>query len=104
MSSESISHHFVNLIANPVSGGAKMVVENFNNKKSGKFLFMLIIVFLILLLIRAWIVQVCYNILAPKVIAQWKGTSSQEVKSSYKSLGFWDALLLVIFISILFAR
>ena len=104
MSTDSFSYHFVNLISNPVSGGAKMVVENLNSKKSGQFLFSLIIIFIILLLIRAWIVQVCYNTLAPKVIGQWKGQTSQEVKSSFKGLGFWDSLLLVIFISILFAR
>ncbi len=104
MSSDSFSYHFVNLISNPVSGGAKMFVENFNSKKSGQFVFTLTIVFIILLLLRGWLVQIFYNILAPKVIAQWKGQTSQEVKSSFEGLGFWEGVLLVIFIDILFSH
>ncbi len=95
-----------------VSGGAGMVGGGAGNgpKMSipglgGSFL-MVILVVLIVLLIKAFLVYVCFNNVVPAVIysldVKREGGSLEEIKAKFRKITYLESLLLVILTNTLF--
>ena len=56
-----------------------------------------VVILVFLFLLRALVVQLAYNKIAPKIISQWNKTDNE-----YKPLSFQEALMFTILVSFLF--
>ena len=77
-------------------GGGMKIKNMFQNSK-GSDLFTLFIILLVILLLRAYIVQVTYNLMWPKIVSNTGGDNSQ-----FTPLTFYESLMIVILFSFLF--
>ncbi len=76
-----------------------------NQPTIGMF-FYLLLVFLILLLIKSFIVKIAYNNVMPTLMysVNREGVSYEEILNSFNQISFVEALLLVILCNMLFTR
>ena len=77
-------------------GGGKKIKEVFSGE-AGPNAISIMVMLIVLFLLRALVVQVAYNKIAPKIISQWNKTDNE-----YKPLSFEEALLFTILVSFLF--
>tara|TARA_B100002019_G_C21011728_1_gene470346 strand:- start:432 stop:692 length:261 start_codon:yes stop_codon:yes gene_type:complete len=77
-------------------GGGKKV-KSLLNGESGMNPVAVMAVLVVLFLLRALVVQLAYNKIAPKIISQWNKTDNE-----YKPLSFEEALMFTILVSFLF--
>jgi hypothetical protein len=79
-------------------GGGKELRKVLSSKSANYSSMVTVLITLSLVFfIRALVVQVAYNKIAPKVIEQWKGRPS-----TYKPLTFEESLFFILFVSFLF--
>lgn len=77
-------------------GGALKVKKMIKNENLSS-LFAIFFMILLVLLIKAYVVQITYNMMWPKIVENSGGDTSR-----FKPLTFYEALLMVILFSFLF--
>lgn len=85
------------MLSNIVMMGGGKKVKALLNGESGVNPLAVMAILIVLFLLRALVVQVAYNKIAPKIISQWNKTDNE-----YKPLSFEEALLFTILVSFLF--
>ena len=85
------------MLSNIVMMGGGKKVKALLNGESGVNPLAVMAILIVLFLLRALVVQVAYNKIAPKIISQWNKTGNE-----YKPLSFEEALLFTILVSFLF--
>ena len=85
------------MLSNIVMMGGGKKVKALLNGESGVNPLAVMAVLIVLFLLRALVVQVAYNKVAPKIISQWNKTDKE-----FKPLTFEEALLFTILVSFLF--
>ena len=85
------------MLSNIVMMGGGKKVKALLNGESGVNPLAVMAILIVLFLLRALVVQVAYNKIAPKIISQWNKTDKE-----FKPLTFEEALLFTILISFLF--
>ena len=78
-----------------IGGGIKLQ-KMFNKANSGDIIGLFFII-LVLFLLRAYIVQVTYNLMWPKIVSNTGGDSSQ-----FTPITFYESLMIVFLFSFLF--
>jgi hypothetical protein len=78
-----------------IGGGMKL--QNMFKNPKGTDVLTLFIILLVILLLRAYIVQVTYNLMWPKIVSNTGGDNSRFVP-----LTFYESLMIVILFSFLF--
>ncbi len=104
----SIQSELVSLITSFVQGNRSTSSMNGGgtNNKLGSFLYLLVI-FLILLLIKSYIVQVAYNHIMPTLIysVDVKGQMKyEEIRNNFRPITYVEAILVVILFNMLFSK
>ena len=69
----------------------------FTNKKETKTILSMVFLFFIILLLKAYVVQIIYNTLAPKLIRNFGDNTSK-----FEPLNYIESLLMVILFKFLF--
>ena len=77
--------------------GGGMKIKNIFQNPKGSDLLTLFIILLVLFILRAYIVQVTYNLMWPKIVKNTGGDNSQ-----FTPLTFYESLMIVILFSFLF--
>lgn len=93
-----LAENFVNSVM-PSSNIMKGGVRGMEGSSTGRF-FALLVVFLIIILIKSYIVYLGYNYIMPRIIFslnQEKASSPQEVMSRFRPITFTEAIILTIF-------
>ena len=85
------------MLSNIVMMGGGKKVKALLNGETGVNPLAVMAILIVLFLLRALVVQVAYNKIAPKIISQWNKTDNE-----YKPLSFEEALLFTILVSFLF--
>ena len=78
-----------------IGGGMKL--QNIFKNTKGTDILGAFVILIIVLLLRAYIVQVTYNLMWPKIVSNTGGDNSQ-----FKPLTFYESLMIVILFSFLF--
>ena len=77
-------------------GGGLKLQKFFKNEKMGSLIIAFFMIILVLFL-KAYIVQITYNIMWPKIVQNSGGDTSR-----FRPLNFYEALMMVILFSFLF--
>ena len=77
-------------------GGGMKLQKIFKDQKASDII-TLIFLILLLFILRAYIVQVTYNLMWPKIVSNTGGDNSQ-----FKPITFYESLMIVILFSFLF--
>jgi len=83
-----------------------VMVGGGNGNKLGTFLYLLII-FIILLLVKSYIVQIAYNHVMPTLIYSMDVKSNmkyEEIKNNFRQITYVEAILVVILFNMLFSK
>jgi hypothetical protein len=95
-----LAEHFVNSVLPTSSGNMTGGVRSMNQASSPSRFFALLLVFLIIILIKSYIVYLGYNYIMPRIIFslnQDKSSSPQEVMSKFRPITFTESIILTIF-------
>jgi len=71
---------------------------------NGTSFFELLLIFLVVLLIKGFIVYVLYNNLMPQIIASFSGKDINKVMEDFRELNYMESILLVILLNTLFSN
>lgn len=102
----SIQSELSSLIASFFQRNGVMSGGGNGSNKLGTFLYLLII-FIILLLVKSYIVQVAYNHVMPTLIYSMDVKSNMkydEVKNNFRPIAYVEAILVVILFNMLFSK
>lgn len=94
-----LAENFVNSVmpsSNTMTGG----VRGMNGASSTGRFFALLLVFLIIILIKSYIIYLGYNYIMPRMIFslnQEKASTPQEVMSRFRPITFTESIILTIF-------
>ena len=78
-----------------IGGGMKL--QKMLTDPKGSDILTIFIMVIVLLLIRAYIVQITYNLMWPKIVTNTGGDTSQ-----FKPITFYESIMIVILFSFLF--
>ena len=78
-----------------IGGGMKL--QNIFKNQKGSDIFNLLIIIVVIFLLRAYIVQVTYNLMWPKIVSNTGGDPSQ-----FTPITFYESLMIVFLFSFLF--
>ncbi len=88
-------------VPNAMIGGKRMDMRK--PRSTGEF-FTLLLIFLIIILIKAYIVYLGYNYVMPRILYslnQERSSTLQEVESKFRPISFTESIILTIFMNTL---